>query len=391
MKPKNILVLSYEYPLSWKGLADEVYEQITHAQQTSNNKYNVTVVSGCPGEPLLNPELNIRHIKVPRSRRFISLFLTSSLFAYLHYLKLRLSGKVDLVHGHNHITFWFNLHKLLFGFIDRVPYVLTLHSTAGGRKKRLKGEKVDFWSEYFEWPLHNLSDLVGSRVADVVTCTANHIKDDVVSNFGVSEDKISVIYDGVDVEMFNPTTPNMRSSRHLKNKKIILFYGPLTDRNRIKVLIEAFEKLKTKDKYLILIGDGEPTYIEGLRVLLRSKDLIQHSLIITEYTYAQLPPYFSSANLFVYSSIYEGSTHPVSQALSSGVPSIVSGFEGYGDTTIRGLDIVSSDISSTDLGGKMDKLLAKPPVVDMEKIKKSLSWDNISKKYLDIYSILLVK
>lgn len=387
MKQKNLLVLSYEFPLPWSGLADEVYEQITHTQQQSDSKYNVTVISGCPGEPILNPELNIKHIKVPRSRRFISLFFTSSLFAYFQYLILRLQGKVDLVHGHNHITFWFNLHKLLFGFIDKVPYVLTFHSTSGGRKQSLKGEKVGFWAKYLEWPLHNISDVIGCKVSTAITCTTNHIKQDLITRFNVNESKIRVIYDGVDIEMFNENTPNMRRSRHLENKKIILFYGPLTDRNRVKVLIEAFALVTDTEKYLILIGDGDKGYIESLRTLLRSKNLIQDSLIITDYTYTQLPPYFSAADLFVYNSLYEGSTHPISQALASGVPCLVSGFNDLGDLKIKGLFLLDEGIKAEDLSIQITSHLSKKILVDVSKVKERLSWDNISKKYLEIYDV----
>lgn len=390
MKSKNILVLSYEYPLPWSGLADEIYEQVTHTQQASKNKYKVTVISGCPGDPILNPELNIKHIKVPRSRRFISLFFTASLFAYFQYLLLKIQGKVDMVHGHNHITFWFNLHKLLFGFIDKTPYLLTLHSTASGRKRGLESESVDFWSNYLEWPLHNLSDTVGSRVANKITCTTEEIKNDLVEVKNIPSDKITVIYDGVDTEMFNPEAPTMRMSRHLEKKKIILFYGTLSERNRIKVLIEAFDLLKEKDKYLILIGEGEDKYVESLRTLLRSKDLIQNSLIITDYNYSQLPPYFSASDIFVYNSLYEGSTHPVAQALASGVPCIVSGFEGYANTKINGIQLVDKEITSQDLSSKISKSLHnKKTLVDVTLVKRFLSWNSIAESYNKLYSTLL--
>lgn len=389
MKNKQILNLIYEYPLPWKGIADGSYELITSIQRQNPN-FNTTVISGSFGEPVETPELNISHIKVHRSRRFISLFFTSSLSGYINYLWLKLQGKVDLVHGHNHMTFWFNIHKTLFGFIDKTPYILTLHSTAAGRENEIQGE-IPFFTKNLEWPLHKLSDKLGCKVANTVVCTTNEVLEEATKYYGLNKDKSEVIYDGVNTEMFNEDVLDIRKSRRLEKKKIVLFFGTLSDRNRVKNLVEAFSLAKLENKYLMLIGDGTPQYVREIRELLRQKKLIQDSLIITDYSYTQLPPYFASADLFVYNSVYEGSIQPVLEALSCNVPCIVSGFNA--GSTVFGNDVVSIDtaISAQDLADSMEKTLKDNSKINLQKVKNSYSWNAVSEKYSKLYSNLLKK
>ena len=77
---KNILVLSYEYPLPWDGLASGIYELVTNIAKFTKDSCT-RVVAGSVGTAIENPELNIKVRKGPKARRYISLYLTTSLFA----------------------------------------------------------------------------------------------------------------------------------------------------------------------------------------------------------------------------------------------------------------------------------------------------------------------
>jgi len=380
---KNILVLSYEYPLPWDGLASGIYELVTNIAKL-NKDSSTRVFAGSVGTAIENPELNIKVRKGPRARKYISLYLTTSLFAYFYYLGKKIKGEVDIVHGHNHITFWFNIHKLLFGFIDKTPYILTLHSTASGRKAQID-EKLPFFTQYFEWPLHQLSDKLGCKVANKVICTTQNVLDEAVKYYGLNENKAEVITDGVNTSSFNENVTDNRKARHLQDKNILLFYGTISTRNQTEKLLNAFTKASIENKFLYLIGNGDEQYIQNLRNLLTTLNITQNVVIISDTNYSKLSPYFASANLFVYNSVYEGSIQSILQSLASNKTTIVSGFKSTDEKLNQNLIKIDRDITEKDLANMLESSILNTKQIDTQYIKANYNWKNIAEKYISQY------
>jgi|GEM_PF-3521096 len=385
---KNILVLSYEYPLPWDGLASGIYELVTNIARNAKDS-TTSVISGTPATAIENPELDIKVRKGPRSRRYISLYLTTSLYAYFYYLGKKLKGGVDIVHGHNHITFWFNIHKLLFGSIDKTPYILTLHSTAKGRKIELDEDNLSFFTKYFEWPLHQLSDKIGCKVADKVVCTTASVLNEAIKHYQLDTNKASVITDGVNINSFNQSITNNRQARHLQNKKILLFLGTLSSRNQTDKLINAFSKTQIENKFLYLIGDGEKSYIEKLRKHLSELNITQDVVIISNPLYSNLPPYFASADLFVFNSAYEGSIQAVLQSLSSNKTTIVSGFESTDQKLNENLIRIEKNITEEDLANLLENSIKNKTQIDTHYIQTNYNWQKIAENYSKLYQQLI--
>ncbi len=383
---KNILVLSYEYPLPWDGLASGIYELVTNIAKLTKDSCT-RVVAGSVGTALENPELNIKVRKGPRARKYISLYLTTSLFAYFYYLGKKTKGEVDIVHGHNHITFWFNIHKFLFGAIDKTPYILTLHSTASGRKEQID-EKLPFFTEYFEWPLHEISDKLGCKVADKIICTTQNVLDEAVKYYGLNKNKAEVITDGVNTASFNEKVTDNRKARHLQDKNILLFYGTISARNQTEKLLNAFSKANITNKFLYLIGNGEESYIENLRYMLDTLNITQDVVIISNTDYSKLPPYFASANIFVYNSVYEGSIQAVLQALSTNKTTIVSGFKSTDSKLNENLIQIDKNITEQELSSLLEKSILNIKQIDTKFIESNYSWQKIAEKYLEEYKKL---
>jgi len=384
---KNILILSYEYPLPWDGLASGVYELVTNIARFTKES-NIRVVAGSVGTAIENPELNIKVRKGPKARKYISLYLTTSLFAYFYYIGKKLKGEVDLVHGHNHITFWFNLHKFLFGFIDKTPYILTLHSTASGRKVEID-EKLPFFTKYFEWPLHQLSDQLGCRVANKVICTTENVLEEAKQYYHLDITKAKVITDGVNINSFNENITDNRKARHLQDKNILLFFGTLSNRNQTKKLLNSFSKANITNKFLYLIGDGEESYIENLRKLLQDLNITQNVVIISSTDYSKLPPFFASANLFVFNSVYEGSIQAILQSLSCNKTTIASGFKSADDNLNRNLIQIEKNISEQDLATLLEQTILNTPQIDTKYIQSNYSWQKVAEKYYKEYQKLI--
>jgi len=357
--------------LGWVGVGD--YE-ITQAQIKLGNQVEV-----------------FSSKNFPRALKRFSVFLTTSPSVLLGYVFYRLRGKkVDLVHGHGHITLWFNLYKRLFGWVDKTPYVLHFHVTAAGReaKAQEKGSKLDFWTKYFEWPLHKFSDRIGCRVADAVICTSHVVKEEAVKHYQADPQKTFVVENGVNTRLFARPIPRPTRLRRLDGgqaqpdglttkpvgfslaeRRNILYVGALSKRKNVHLIIEAL-KFLSKKYHLAIVGRGDERYQKYLKELVQKFGLDDRIKFVGYVEYLKLPSYYQNADLFVLPSSYEGLPKVILEALSCGVPVLASGFKM---DKISGLRFLKT-LDVENLATEIKKIIEGGEKVDVEKIQNQYDW-----------------
>lgn len=376
----KILRFVYEWPPPWDGLAPGIYE-LTKAQVELGNN----VVVFCSGGGPIPREVHIH--RFPRALKRFSLFLTTAPAVLVGYLFYRLTHRIDIVHGHGHITFWFNIYKLLFGWLDKTPYVLQLHITAAGREIECQrsGEKLDFWTRYFEWPLHRFSDWLGVRVADRVICVSCKISDEAIENYHADPERLVVIENGVNTEVFAPRK-NFQSApggpiRPGRTNFQILCVGALSPRKNTHLLIEAMRFLPD-DCHLTIVGRGAREYGDELRRLVENLKLQNRVEFKGYIKYPNLPPLYQDADIFVLPSSYEGLPKVVLEALSCGTPVLASGFTIK--EKISGLDFLGK-LEPEILAAEIKRVVESGKEVDVDLVRQKYSWKVKAKAIQKIY------
>jgi len=358
----KILRLVYEWPPPWDGLASGIYE-LTEAQRKLGNQVEV-----------------FSSKRFPRALKRFSLFLTTAPAVLLGYLFYRLRGKrFDIVHGHGHITACFNLYKLAFGWLDKTPYVLHLHITAAGREMwaRQKGSKLDFWTRYFEWPLHKLSDKIGCRVADAVICVSDSVKNEAVKYYGANPQKIFVVENGVNTRLFEP------QKQKTKNKKQKLLYvGALSRRKNVHLLLKAMQLLP-ESYHLTIVGRGDESYQNLLKKMIEKHQLWDRINLVGYVKYPQLPSYYQNADLFVLPSSYEGLPKVVLEALACGTPVLAAGFKIR--EKIPGLFFLPN-LQAKKLAAEIKNVSEGKSRVDVSLLRKKYSWEKKAEAIQKIYA-----
>ncbi len=169
------------------------------------------------------------------------------------------------------------------------------------------------------------------KSAKIICCSQN-TADDLKKYFDVSADKIRVIHQGVDKNIFYPLSGGEQGLAQdvLRARAIqepfILFVGTLEPRKNLNNLLRAFFFLKERKKFsgkLVIVGmkgwmgESAAYFIEHLGL---KNDVICLGYVTDE----ELRVLYNKAQVFVFPSFYEGFGFPIVEAFSCGAAVITS-------------------------------------------------------------------
>ncbi|MGQ9804369.1 MAG: glycosyltransferase family 4 protein [Anaerolineae bacterium] len=166
------------------------------------------------------------------------------------------------------------------------------------------------------------------RAADAVIAVSECTKRDAVRYYGIPEEKITVIYEGVNPR-FRPANPETVAAVRRKYglpEHFILYVGTIEPRKNLTTLLEAFHHLaalRSGDLRLVIVGKRGWLY-EGFFRRLRELGLEERVHFTGYVPDEDLPALYSAADLFVFPSLYEGFGLPVLEAMACGTPAVCS-------------------------------------------------------------------
>lgn len=218
--------------------------------------------------------------------------------------------KVDIIHAHTRVS------QVVSFFASRrtgIPYVSTCH---GYFKARIFRRFFDTW---------------GRKVVAISDAVKKHLEKD----FGVSEKRIELIYNGIDVNKFSVSynAENMKRARRslrLREGPVVGTMGRLSSVKGQRFLIEAMKYVipKRKDAQCLIIGGGEEE--NALKSLARDLG-VEGSINFAGSNYSDIPLYLSCMDIFVLPSVEEGLGLALLEAMGAGKPCIGSNVGGISE------------------------------------------------------------
>jgi len=193
---------------------------------------------------------------------------------------------------------------------------------------------------------------------------------------------VFLIPNSVNTNLFKP------KNKVFDKKKIkILSVGRLEKQKNLDSLIKAisFSKYK-KNIYLTLIGNG------SLRLFLikLAKKRNINLKILNKISYNQMPKYYQQADIFCLISFIEGHPKALIEALSCGLPSIVSKNKGNLSIAEDKETALVVDFNNNDIADKIDLLINREKLRDnlskngREKVIKLFNRDKLLNKEIKI-------
>ena len=192
--------------------------------------------------------------------------------------------------------------------------------------------------------LNRLSLRIQYRLSDQIFVHSRRTKSELVSDFGVAENKVSVIPFGI-----NNTVPNTRLSTAdakrqfgiSKDEKTLLFFGNIAPYKGLEYLTAAFNKILKKDRSYRLIIAGRvkacESYWRTIEQSIASSGESERIIQKIEYIPdEQTEIYFKAADVLVlpYTSVFQSGVLFLGYAF--GLPAIATNVGSLGDDIIQG-------------------------------------------------------
>jgi UDP-glucose:(heptosyl)LPS alpha-1,3-glucosyltransferase len=159
-----------------------------------------------------------------------------------------------------------------------------------------------------------------------IIAISDMVKQDIIRWYGVSEDRIVVVYNGVDIERFHPRNGQYREEirrRHnVGSELLILFVSNNFRMKGLDYLINALARMKREGhpafKLLVLGRDQKEPYLR-----LANRRGISEEIVFVGPT-DEPEKYYGAADVLVHPAFYDSFSLVVLEAMASGLPVITT-------------------------------------------------------------------
>ena len=168
--------------------------------------------------------------------------------------------------------------------------------------------------------------------AHLVITPSIHLKN-IVRNWGVSDEKIKVIYNGTIVK----STKELNNKARADNLKFITV-GRLAPWKNINIMLEAFSKYKNLNKSFIfyIVGSG-PEEI-ALKNLTKKLQLEKEVVFTGQLDKQDLSEFYKKSDIYIQGSSYEGLPHVILEAISHNLSIISTPIGGTNEVLLDGIN-----------------------------------------------------
>lgn len=232
------------------------------------------------------------------------------------------------------------------------------------------------------------------KKVDRIIAVSASVKED-ISKYGLDKDKIVVIHNGVDTEVFKPTEPVFKE-QYEGCDNLLLFVGRIIEQKGLDHLIDAMPRILKEypSTKLLIVGKGKmkPRLIKKVKKMDLNKEIIFPGFIDEEL----MPNLYSSADVFVLPSLWEVLPIALLEGLSCGAPLLASDAGGNPEIVENGKNgFIFEKRNDEELIEKLRIMLDDHTLrknmrrESRETALKKFDWDLITAKTSDFYRELI--
>lgn len=311
----------------------------------------------------------------------------------------------DIVHCHTwYAHFAGIMAKLCYG----TPLVITTHSLEPLRP--WKREQLGRGYDASSW-----IEKTAIEMADALIAVSEETKEDVLKHFNVAEEKVKVIYNGINLKEYN-TTPESSALKAYgidKSKPYVLFVGRITRQKGIIHLVNAIKYIDPGTQIILCAGAPDTREIglemeNAVNEVKKTRDnLIWIDKMLSKPEVIQL---YSHADVFCCPSIYEPFGIINIEAMACNTAVVASAVGGIKEVVVDGetgilvpveqqgvapFEPVNPDQFSRDLAEAINKVINDPDLKarmaknGRQRVEDHFDWIAIAKQTQQLYESLI--
>lgn len=311
----------------------------------------------------------------------------------------------DIVHCHTwYAQFAGIVTKLCYG----IPLVITTHSLEPLRP--WKREQLGRGYDASSWV-----EKTAIEMADAVIAVSKETKEDVLKYFNVPEEKIKVIYNGINLQEYVVTkeTSALEEYGIDKSKPYVLFVGRITRQKGIIYLVNAIKYIDQETQIVLCAGAPDTPEIakemeDSVNEVKKTRDnVIWIDKMLSKKEVIQL---YSHADVFCCPSIYEPFGIINIEAMACETAVVASAVGGIKEVVVDGetgilvqvkqqdsapFEPVNPDKFSRDLAAGINKLINNKELRDRmakngrKRVEDTFDWTAIAKQVEALYKSLI--
>jgi glycosyltransferase involved in cell wall biosynthesis len=385
------MMLTWEYPPRViGGISPHIYFL---SKSLVENNVNVHVVTcDFPGAPLHEV---IDGVEVHRIDSYKNPAPDFATWVYLMNMNMqkeaaaiaaKLSDPIDVFHAHD----WLVANAGIgLKHIFRKPLIVTMHSTEIGRRDGLhtNTEKMihetEAWLTYEAWK---------------VICCSDYMVQHVKWAFGLPNDKLIMIPNGVNPHIYNGLDrQNLKAFRRkfaLPEEKLVLYVGRLVYEKGIHILINAVPKVLSKvDAKFVIVGSGYMK--EQLSTIVKSMGLEHKVLFECFMDEENLVKLQKCADVCIVPSLFEPFGIVALEAMAAKSPVVVSDTGGLSEIVnhdVTGVKVYPNNVDSLAWG--ITKVLTDNKYSNQlqdnayKTILEKFNWNKIAQQTKQLYELI---
>jgi glycosyltransferase involved in cell wall biosynthesis len=293
-----------------------------------------------------------------------------------------LGGKIDVFHAHDWLVATAGIG---LKHVFRKPLFATMHSTEIGRRNGIHFDyekmihETEAWLTYEAWK---------------VICCSDYMVSHVRWAFGLPEDKLVMVPNGVNTEVYaghGEDLSEFRSKFALPEEKIVLFVGRLVYEKGVHVLVNAVPKVLEKaNAKFIIVGNGYMK--EQLSGLVKSMGLV-HKVLFTGFVDDEtLRKLQRCADVSVVPSLFEPFGIVALEAMAARSPVVVSDTGGLSEIVEHDISGVKVYVNNPDsLAWGINRILIDDGFANwlrtnaFKRVQEKYNWDKIGQQTSNIF------
>ena len=380
-------------PAKVAAATESVVEELTKAFM--QKKIDVEVIDISANDRVPN-SLPITEVKVPSifTKSDISLGIIHKVKRVVYSVALALKLKKILkqtdqkpvLHFHNQYNIYFFLKLVKKELRDKAIIAYTNHN--GFWSLPYEEAKSTLQSRYFQ-------EIEGMKNADLIFVLNPKMKNNIVENLGIDENKVIRINNGVNTDVYAPLSSEqiekVKEKLNLKNKRIILQVGSVNENKGQGRAVKMIAPLlrENSDTVYAFAGDivSQEYYQEVLRTAKEEKVENQVVYLGTFSPGEEMNGLYNIADTAIFVSRYEGFSLACIESISAGVPVVLCSdyLSSFGDGSILTerqdvADRIRQLLNDGDLLKELKQAARKNAV-------ENFTWSKTAQKYFDNFNI----